>query len=82
MHLDQLGQNDNKYAYSGQPIDLPNTFAGYVNNVKAAFPAGKKVTYNIVNGGVGTWGPIMWPILPTTISTIASSGRTRLLTRI
>ncbi|MEO7913214.1 MAG: glycoside hydrolase family 66 protein [Roseiflexaceae bacterium] len=56
MHLDQLGQNDNKYDYNGQPIDLPNTFAGYVNNVKAAFPAGKKVTYNIVNGGVGTWG--------------------------
>jgi GH15 family glucan-1,4-alpha-glucosidase len=56
MHLDQLGQNDNKKDYSGQPVDLPNTFAGYVNNIKAAFPSGKKVTYNIVNGGVGTWG--------------------------
>lgn len=56
MHLDQLGQSDNKYDYNGQSVDLPNTFAGYVNNVKSAFPSGKKVTYNIVNGGVDTWG--------------------------
>jgi GH15 family glucan-1,4-alpha-glucosidase len=56
MHLDQLGQNDGKNDYSGQGVDLPNTFAGYVNNIKSAFPSGKKVTYNIVNGGVGTWG--------------------------
>ncbi|HEY3229136.1 MAG TPA: glycoside hydrolase family 66 protein, partial [Roseiflexaceae bacterium] len=56
MHLDQLGQNDGKNDYNGQAVDLPNTFAGYVNNIKSGFPAGKKVTYNIVNGGVGTWG--------------------------
>lgn len=56
MHLDQLGYNTGKYDYNGQAVDLPNTFAGYVNNVSSAFPSGKKVTYNIVNGGVGTWG--------------------------
>lgn len=56
MHLDQLGQNDGKNDYNGWGVDLPNTFAGFVNNAKSSFPSGKKVTYNIVNGGVNTWG--------------------------
>ncbi len=59
IHLDQMGQRSDPYAYNGSTIDLDNTFAGFVNNLRTNLNANslsnKVVTFNVVNGAVDGW---------------------------
>jgi len=54
LQMDQLGEHDNLYDYNGQPSDLGNNFASLINAVKRKLP-NTAVTFNMVNGGVGSW---------------------------
>ena len=55
MHLDQLGQRDGRYDYSGNALDLGNSFSPLMQATRDRLPSSSVVTYNVVNPGVGTW---------------------------
>ncbi len=59
IHLDQMGQRSDPYAYNGSTIDLDNTFSGFINNLRTNLDSNslsdKVLTFNVVNGAVDGW---------------------------
>ncbi|MNI04431.1 Cycloisomaltooligosaccharide glucanotransferase precursor [compost metagenome] len=59
IHLDQMGQRSDPYAYNGSTIDLDNSFSGFINNLRTNLDSNslsnKVVTFNVVNGAVDGW---------------------------
>lgn len=59
IQIDQMGQRDNVYDYTGFSVTLPSTFAQFLQQVKSELESNnaKKnvVTFNIVDGTVNGW---------------------------
>lgn len=59
IHLDQMGQRNGKYDYNGNPIDIENSFSGFVNNLRTNLNSNglsnKVITFNNVDGAANGW---------------------------
>ncbi|MEQ6390596.1 glycoside hydrolase family 66 protein [Bacillaceae bacterium S4-13-58] len=59
IHIDQMGQRENVYNYSGNSIDLSKRFSSFINSSKNTLSSNNtrkdNVTFNIVDGTVDGW---------------------------
>ncbi|MDR0292836.1 MAG: hypothetical protein LBH95_01625 [Oscillospiraceae bacterium] len=57
LQIDQMGQRDNVYDYTGSPVYLQDTFSSLINAAKTKLAsADSKLTFNVVDGTVDGWG--------------------------